>query len=80
MVCTQNLQGLKNVYESFFSCGVKDGISRKDEIYNKLVENFFNSRNLDFPRASCEQDGSYFVQVFMLNMLLTIKFQKTKPF
>lgn len=74
MVCTQDLQGLKNVYVSFFSCGVKDGISRKDEIYNKLVENFFNSRNLYFPRASCEQDGSCFVQVFMLNMLLTIKF------
>lgn len=46
-----------------FSAGLKHGISRKDEIYNKLVENFFNARNLDFPRASSETDGGYFAQV-----------------
>lgn len=60
----------------YFSSGIKDGISRKDEIYNKLVENFFNTRSLDFPKASCEKDGSYFVQVlkcFIYQMLLEWK-------
>uniref|UniRef100_A0A8W8JTD6 DUF6589 domain-containing protein n=1 Tax=Magallana gigas TaxID=29159 RepID=A0A8W8JTD6_MAGGI len=67
--------GRKNVSLKTSSCGVKDGISRKDEIYNKLVENFFNSRNLDFPRASCEQDGSYFVQV-LCNALCSVSWNQ----
>ncbi|KAL5010544.1 hypothetical protein ScPMuIL_012849 [Solemya velum] len=55
--------GRQKVSPKTSSAGLKHGISRKDEIYNKLVENFFNARNLDFPRASSETDGGYFAQV-----------------
>lgn len=46
----------------FSSSGVRDGISRKDEIYNSLVDKF-QMELLDFPKQDAQTDGKYFVQV-----------------
>jgi hypothetical protein len=48
-----------------YSCssGVRDGLSQKDKLYNKLVESF-KHQNLRFPKGD---DSSYFIQVCTLN-------------
>lgn len=45
-----------------YSPGVKDGISRKDELYNDIVDEF-KTRKLDFPKAIADTEGTYFIQV-----------------
>ena len=45
-----------------FSSGVVDGISRKDELYNMLVDDFMR-RGVDWPRSTAPTDGAYFIQV-----------------
>lgn len=42
---------------------MKGGISRKDELFNDLVDEF-KARKLDFPKAIAGTDGTYFIQVF----------------
>ncbi|XP_033753391.1 uncharacterized protein LOC117336841 isoform X2 [Pecten maximus] len=44
------------------SSGMKAGLSRKDELYNKLIDKF-TSEGLDFPKSTASTDGSYFVQI-----------------
>lgn len=46
-----------------YSSGVKVGISRKDELFNSVLDNFFKHQNLDFPRSVVETEGTYIVQV-----------------
>ena len=54
---------LTSVLFQFFSSGVKEGsLSRKDEIYNAIV-NKFEREMLDFPKEYAETDGKYFVQL-----------------
>jgi hypothetical protein len=47
------------------SAGVKDGLSRKDELYNDLIDEF-SRRNLDWPKTQTAQ-GEYFIQVCIQN-------------
>lgn len=47
----------------FFSSGVKGGLSRKDELYNNLIETFFKQHKLDIPKPVLQTEGSYIVQV-----------------
>ena len=42
---------------------MKDALNRKDELYNDLIDSYFNKNNLDFPKGSVDEDGGYFVQV-----------------
>lgn len=51
-----------NLAINIFSSGKKDGLNRKDELYNKLIDKF-KSDHLDFPKFTCSTEGSYFVQV-----------------
>ena len=51
-----------HVLLQFCSSGVKEGLSRKDEIYNDVVAKF-EKEKLDFPKQYAETDGKYFVQV-----------------
>lgn len=46
-----------------FSARVKSGLTRKDELYNQLVDDFRN-RKVDFPKSVAQIDGSYFIQVY----------------
>ena len=50
------------------SSGMKNGLSRKDELFNELATNF-KSRGLDFPRCTVDTDGQYFVQVIFFKYL-----------
>lgn len=43
---------------------MKDGLSRKDELFNDLVEEF-KSRKLDFQKTIADSEGTYFIQVFL---------------
>lgn len=61
------------------SSGVKGGLSRKDELYNNLIETFFKQHKLDLPKPVLQTEGSYIVQVcvprkLILKMILLIKF------
>ncbi|XP_033647591.1 uncharacterized protein LOC117307057 [Asterias rubens] len=44
------------------SSGMKDGLNNKDVLFNKLLD-MFVSRNLDFPSAVADTDGTYIIQV-----------------
>ena len=46
-----------------YSLGMKDALNRKDELYNDLIDSYFNKNNLYFPKGSVDEDGGYFVQV-----------------
>uniref|UniRef100_A0A8W8HRH3 Uncharacterized protein n=1 Tax=Magallana gigas TaxID=29159 RepID=A0A8W8HRH3_MAGGI len=43
--------------------GVKGGLSRKDELYNNLIETFFKQHKLDLPKPVLQTEGSYIVQI-----------------
>ncbi|MGH0144488.1 UNVERIFIED_CONTAM: hypothetical protein FKN15_003406 [Acipenser sinensis] len=43
------------------SSGMKSGLSRKDELFKDLI-NQFTTSCLDFPKSIAQTDGSYFVQ------------------
>ncbi|XP_014676567.1 PREDICTED: uncharacterized protein LOC106816458 [Priapulus caudatus] len=53
------------LFFSIFSSGVtiSKGISRKAEMYNILIDDYFKKRGLDFPRAVSTTEGAYFVQI-----------------
>uniref|UniRef100_A0A8W8HR08 Uncharacterized protein n=1 Tax=Magallana gigas TaxID=29159 RepID=A0A8W8HR08_MAGGI len=42
---------------------VKGGLSRKDELYNNLIETFFKQHKLDLPKPVLQTEGSYIVQI-----------------
>ncbi|XP_045213404.1 uncharacterized protein LOC123564125 [Mercenaria mercenaria] len=44
------------------SSGMKDGLSRKDELFNDLVGQF-QDQQLDWPANQASTDGAYFIQV-----------------
>ena len=46
----------------FCSSGKTEGLNRKDELYNELVEKF-TAEKLDFPPSTIKSEGSYFIQV-----------------
>ena len=46
----------------FCSSGKTEGLNRKDELYNKLVEKF-TAEKLDFPKSTVKSEGLYFIQV-----------------
>lgn len=46
----------------YFSLGAKSDLTRKDEIYNKLIDDF-HTKGLDFPKGTEATDGPYIVQV-----------------
>ncbi|XP_065933834.1 uncharacterized protein [Magallana gigas] len=61
------------------SSGVKGGLSRKDELYNNLIETFFKQHKLDLPKPVLPTEGSYIVQVcvprkLILKIIMLIKF------
>ena len=45
----------------FCSSGKIEGLNRKDEVYNELVEKF-TAEKLDFPKCTVKSEGSYFIQ------------------
>ncbi|XP_052813253.1 uncharacterized protein LOC128240593 [Mya arenaria] len=45
------------------SHGLKTGLSRKDELYNNLIDDF-KTKGLDFPKGTEAVEGPYIVQVF----------------
>ncbi|XP_052231503.1 uncharacterized protein LOC127844956 [Dreissena polymorpha] len=45
------------------SSGVKDGLSRKDELFNDLVGDF-EKQGLDWPSSQVSMEGAYFIQKF----------------
>lgn len=45
-----------------YSSGKKEGLNRKDELFNDLVDKFVAS-GLDFPRSTADTDGKYMIQV-----------------
>ena len=47
-----------------YSSGIKDALSEKDQLYNKLVEVFFKGQALDFAQAS---DNAYFVKASVIS-------------
>lgn len=47
-----------------FSSGIKEGLSRKDELFNDIIEHFFVGRKCDFPRSMAASKGSYITQVY----------------
>ena len=60
----------------FCSSGKTEGLNRKDELYNKLVEKF-TAEKLDFPKSTVKSEGLYFIQVlkeyyFVLRDICTI--------
>ena len=57
---------------------MKDALNRKDELYNDLIDMYFNPNNLDFPKGSVDEDGGYFVQV--LNHITVLFFSKQAIF
>ncbi|XP_052061029.1 uncharacterized protein LOC127701242 [Mytilus californianus] len=54
--------GRKCVSRKRKSAGMKEGLSRKDELYNNLVDDF-ESKGLNFPKAVADIDGAYIIQV-----------------
>lgn len=48
-------------------------LSRKDEMYNELVE-VFEKRDLSFPKGNT--DGSYFIQVCFMFKIIYINLSK----
>ena len=51
----------------FCSSGFQDGVSRKDEIYNSIIERL-QKEKLDFPQQHANTDGKYFVQVLYIHI------------
>lgn len=47
----------------FVSAGVSNGLSRKDELYNDLLDDCA-SRGVDFADALADTDGKYIIQVW----------------
>ena len=58
---------------------MKDALNRKDELYNDLIDMYFNPNNLDFPKGSVDEDGGYFVQV-LNHITVLFFFNKTNNF
>ncbi|XP_067667615.1 uncharacterized protein [Haliotis asinina] len=44
------------------SCGVNDGLNRKDEMFNLLIDRF-TEMGADFPKSTADTGGAYFIQV-----------------
>lgn len=51
----------------FHSSGVKNGLSRKDELFNDLVDDFC-CRKLDWPGSQAPTEGTYFIQVCIMGL------------
>ena len=47
----------------FCNSGIATGISRKDEIFNELIEDF-RTRGATFQKSVAEEEGRYIIQVF----------------
>ncbi|XP_052793028.1 uncharacterized protein LOC128226946 [Mya arenaria] len=51
------------------SHGLKTGLSRKDELYNNLIDDF-KTKGLDFPKGTEAVEGSYIVQCKSVHLVL----------
>lgn len=63
-----------------YSLGMKDALNRKDELYNDLIDSYFNKNNLDFPKGTVDEDGGYFVQVLHDILLFQARGSKLQDF
>lgn len=57
----------------FSSSGVAKSLSRKDELFNDLIDECA-SRGIDFPDSLADVDGKYILQVFIFPSMVIIYF------